>query len=337
ISEKDMKKPELVTNHFKDIIATLFKLQESSKSDDFINEGELVDNSNLNMIQELINDFNENGIYLFINTDKTKYLSEINWNKTIGHNNPYIIDNIPIYLDIEYFNTRSYQNNLVSEIHVLVLKECLETLRQIGFVPKVVTEEIPNLKFLSLEEIGGIDFILNLLKRELHFVFESKKVRTLELLYQYLIREKNSSSKDIIYGVKNYWKVWEELNKYYFKDNSSHLIEKYIKKPYWVKNDSAIYNTDRSLEQEIILEDSQVDKIKYIVMDAKYYKFKLINKKIYKQPGISDIIKQQFYSISFKSYLNQFEEINEMNVLIFPVFDHEDNIWGTVNFDVFNE
>lgn len=343
-------------NDFKETLKVIKKFKK--KNGDLDHEIDNNENISFNIISimiYLLEDYYENGIYTnFQNLVKINGTGEINWDKTINNNYPIIENNKPYYTEI-YTNYKI--NDIYDYFHLLhecILTECAKKLNDFDLLEVFDLAHV-NLSEKSLEDFGDSDFIVAKIENELNVQFNSQKQKILKFMKSYVSNKNLFSDKNslILYGVKKYEHIWEELcsdafdsklkteldklilpkplNDKYKSFKSMHDI---IGTPKWILNDE---NKEKNAKlNKLKLDLIVIHNNTFIIFDAKYYDLIFEKKKkISGQPGIHDIAKQYLYQIALNEFIKDhcFEYI--VNALLFPKYEGEIENKGIVKLDMF--
>lgn len=183
--------------------------------------------------------------------------------------------------------------------------------------------------------------------------FITRNQNVLNMMKNYLLDESSRSGLNGIsfIGTNSFNMVWQnvcskvmqdcsnmslkELGINYKEDLSqSTLIKEIIKKPTWVHNESKKEHeaTKTLMPDLIVIKDN-----KFSIYDAKYYNIILNDKEVKNQPGVSDIIKQYLYALSYKNFIKEANLSMYENAFLLP-FDKDEEIeLGRANFEIFND
>ena len=167
----------------------------------------------LSIILYLINDYNENGVY--INQQdiiETNGEGEILWDNTINETFAIISNNRPFYTELQTINTVSDDMDYFTRLHKCIITECCNKLKK-GDLLEVFEIEDINISEECIEDFGDIDYILYRLQRELNVQFVTRKQRLLKTLYTYIAHSKSfdDSFGLSMYGTNSFNLVWEKV------------------------------------------------------------------------------------------------------------------------------
>jgi hypothetical protein len=304
----------------------------------------------LSIILYLINDYNENGVY--INQQdiiETNGEGEILWDNTINETFAIISNNRPFYTELQTINTVSDDMDYFTRLHKCIITECCNKLKK-GDLLEVFEIEDINISEECIEDFGDIDYILYRLQRELNVQFVTRKQRLLKTLYTYIAHSKSfdDSFGLSMYGTNSFNLVWEKVcadvfdnklsipivklklpvdlhNDYIHRKNDT-LLD-IIEKPNWKYFDSEGNRYD-NLAKDTLIPDLislyETDKgMCFGIFDAKYYNIKLEKNKVQGQPGIGDVTKQYLYQLAYNDFILKHGFTSVKNAFLMPT--EEDN------------
>lgn len=305
----------------------------------------------LSIILYLINDYNENGVY--INKQdiiETNGEGEILWDNTINETYAIISNNRPFYTDLQTINTISNDLDYFTRLHRYIVTECCNKLKQ-GYLLEVFEIEDINISEECIEDFGDIDYILYRLQRELNVQFVTRKQILLKTLYTYIAHSKSfdDSFGLSMYGTNSFNLVWEKVCADVFDNKLSTPIGKLklpldlhndyihrknytlldiIEKPNWMYFDSEGNRYDNlakdTLTPDLISLYDTDNGMCFGIFDAKYYNIKLEKNKVQGQPGIGDVTKQYLYQLSYNDFILKHGFTSVKNAFLMPT--EEENI-----------
>ncbi|MFR9068765.1 MAG: LlaJI family restriction endonuclease [Paraclostridium sp.] len=305
----------------------------------------------LSIVLYLINDYNENGVY--INQQdiiETNGEGEILWDNTINETFAIISNNRPFYTELQTINTVSDDMDYFTRLHRCIVTECCNKLKQ-GELLEIFEIEDINISEECIDDFGDIDYILYRLQRELNVQFVTRKQRLLKTLYTYIAHSKSfdDSFGLSMYGTNSFNLVWEkvcadvfdnklstpigklnlpvDLHNDYIDMKKNTLLE-IIAKPVWKYFDSE-GNTHDNLAKDTLIPDliSLYDTdngMCFGIFDAKYYNIKLGKNKVQGQPGVGDVTKQYLYQLAYNDFILKHGFKRVKNAFLMPTED--DNV-----------
>lgn len=335
---------------FKQLISVIRKYQSKEQKIGFSSQVD-VDNFNLLSIAlELIYNYYEHGLY---SNDKQiieqNGCGEILWEKTINESTAYFSNGLPIYLDTFTVNQENNEQDYFRRLHAFILSEVCKNLKDILCILDIDTINISSEK---REHFGNSEYILYRINQELSSQFFTFKQNILNLLKKYIEEDsgKNSSTNISFVGTNRFNLVWEdvcsevmddcinksikELGLSYSKNpKQSALISDVIAKPKWKHNISGnVHVANKTLIPDIIT----INGDKLSIYDAKYYKIKLDDNGVDKQPGVGDITKQYLYELAYKDFAKENNLVIDSNAFLMPTDGKEEKKVGTASMDIFH-
>lgn len=126
----------------------------------------------------------------------------------------------------------------------------------------------------------------------------------------------------------------KELGLSYSKnDKQSALISDVISKPKWKHEESGkVHTALKTLIPDIIT----IKENNLSIYDAKYYKIKLDDSGVNKQPGVGDVTKQYLYELSYKDFAMENNLSIKTNAFLIPTDGEEEIKVGTASMDIFH-
>lgn len=333
----------------KQLISVIRKYQSKEQKIGFSSQVD-VDNFNLLSIAlEMIYSYYDHGLY---SNDKQiieqNGCGEILWEKTINESTAYFSNGLPIYLDTFTVNQENNEQDYFRRLHAFILSEVCKKLKEILRILDIDTINISSEK---REHFGSSEYILYRINQELSSQFVTFKQNILNLLKKYIEEDsgKNSSTNVSFVGTNSFNLVWEdvcsevmddcinksikELGLSYSKNpKQSALLSDVIAKPKWKHNLSGnVHLANKTLIPDIVT----INGNKLSIYDAKYYKIKLDDKCVDKQPGVGDITKQYLYELAYKDFAKENNLVIDSNAFLMPTDEKEEKKVGTASIDIF--
>lgn len=332
----------------KQLIAVIRKYQSKQQKIGFSNQ---IDTENFNLLAialDLIYTYYDHGLY---SNDKQiieqNGCGEILWEKTINKSVVYFSNGLPIYLDTFTINHENNEQDYFRRLHAFILTEVCEKLKDILFMLDIA---IINISSENKESFGSTEYILYRIGQELSSQFVTYKQSILNLMKKYIDEsyEKGSSTAISFVGTNSFNLVWEDVCsvvmedcinksikelglKYSKSEKQSTLIRDVIPKPKWKHYESGmVHSANKTLIPDIVT----IKGDKLSIYDAKYYKIKLDDQGVDKQPGIGDVTKQYLYELSYKDFAEENNLSIETNAFLLPT-DGKENRVGTASIDLF--
>lgn len=340
-------------NNFKILkqLILVIRKYKSKQQNVGVNDSIDIDSFNiLSLALELISNYHENGLYR--NDREIIELNgegEILWNKTINENQAIFSNGVPIYLDTYTLNQENNETDYFRRLHATVITEICKKLED---VLKIIDIDSINISSESISNFGSNEFIIYRLNQELSTQFVTYKQNILNTIKKYIEQDMSKSNSNSIsfVGTNSFNLVWEDVCskvmgdcidkpikdlglKYSENTKDSALVSDIIEKPKWKHNDSGnIYKAKGTLIPDIItIKDNKLS-----IYDAKYYRIRLDEYGVDRQPGISDVTKQYLYELAFKRFAEENNLTIDGNAFLMPIDSAFEKKLGVVSMDIFN-
>ena len=275
---------------------------------------------------EFINDYNDNGIYInYKDVVRENEDGEILWEKTINEQNVYIIEDVPIYLDLYTRDNTIDKDDLFTRLHRCIISELSKRMIDIFEIleidPVIISSE-------DIDNFGDKEYLIYRINQELTQQFVTRKQEILKRMIVYINQEGTNLGEEKIslIGTNSFNLIWEDVCSVVMgnsikkdlselnlnKGNSNKDIKKLediISKPIWKRN--KYDNDDSGKKVETLKPDIiSINNGKLSIYDAKYYKVDSYDKdnndiKLNYEanlPGVSDVTKQYLYELAFKDF-----------------------------------
>ncbi|MFM1582349.1 LlaJI family restriction endonuclease [Helcococcus ovis] len=340
---------------FKQIISVVRKYNGKSIQQGFNNALE-TDNFNLvSLTLELLKEYYEHGLYR-----SEKEVIEINgegeilWDKTINENTAYFFNDSPFYLDLFTNNYVNNEDDFFRMLHSLVITEACKTSEDIL---NIIGVEGIHLNNSSISALGSIEFLVQRINQELSQQFVTYKIKALNLMKSYLTKNDYTTAADNIsfVGTISFNMVWEDVCsvvmgdcvnrslkemglKYSKTKGDSTLLSEVIPIPKWIYISEEGTKYTHSAKQTLVPDLVVVDKDNHSlsIYDAKYYKIRLDEKGVLRQPGVGDIDKQYLYELAYKKFAEENNLIISQNAFIMPSDGIDEKKLGMARMDIFH-
>ena len=254
---------------------------------------------------EIVKDYNENG-YVQIQhiIDGINIGGKTNWKKTVQLKN-YMINEggMPVYTDFIGRRLSVNQDALLKSLHMYAVNKCIAMF---GFLFGVESEFNEEDIDIPVEK----NYAIHYLKNEKNNIFNSRILKVIDLLIQFIESSDKESSNDSAIGVstKTFYAVWELMCKNVFRDEYNKYVER-MPRPYWLEQGKEPEYTEQ------IPDIVYVNETTLYVLDAKYYNT------VKRKPGWHDLVKQYFYEMSLRAVMKELEF--SYNVMIIPSEENE--------------
>ena len=261
------------------------------------------DIKHLNLIQWLLNDYIQNGLYkVSERLVEENGKGRIEWTRTIKTKLPFIIGNQFSYLNLVTSKNNITSDHIISNIHEKIILECI---RDFGWLFGLNDTG----KFIDVNIDKSQQIVV--LKKKLKETFTGREIRLLQQLIAYI--EKSFGEKsDFVMVTPYFYAIWEEMLKCQLGHDER--LSNLMAKPYWKIGDEKSYT--RQIP-DILIENNR----DLIILDAKYYStidnipmFEDEDIKREKLPGWGSVVKQLYYNLSLKD--KGYENIK--NIFLLP-------------------
>ena len=333
---KFLKKSNLINTKELDVLKTtidVLKKYDSISHDDFHSSSGISRNflnSKLALIDSLIKDFIEYGLYeSHIETYEISGDGEIDWENTIENEQAYLIKGNPIYLDLWTSETVSNDGNYIRRLHEYILNTCIEYLSNLEIQKSLNLINVPNIDFpVNKDILGDVDYMIAMIEKQLKNEFGDRNLSLLELMKKFLKDDFKVNSNEVnLWGTGTFHVIWEMMCKNLFKDEYN-TYKNQIPYPSW----NSWYPSKENRASHTSIPDTlrQIDE-NFFIFDAKYYNFYFDNLGNLKggYPGIGDITKQFAYEMAFESNFK-----NIYNFFVIPTVQ-ETKVIGDVSLNTF--
>lgn len=313
----------------------------------------------LSLCLYLINDFQDNGIYL--NQEiiiETNGEGEILWDNTINENFALIIKNKPFYTELKTKNTSDNEMDYITRLHKYVISDCYKKLEKANLL-ELFEMDYVILSDEELSDFGDDDYIIYMLQKELNVQFSTRKQILLKTLLSYVQKSKtfNENLGLSMYGTNSFYNVWEKacakvfdnkldvqlkmldlkghLHRDYTGDKDKKLLE-IIEKPIWMSINSK--NDGHKAKYTLIPDLISIFEIKnescFAIFDAKYYNIVLDKYNLENHPGVGDVTKQYLYQLAYNDFILKHEFSYIINAFLMPTEDDCFNLIGKAKMSI---
>lgn len=235
---------------------------------------------NFDVVLSIVNDFIENGIY--IELDSFTHISntgKIDFPSTVKQCKPLLTTQGAVYLDYITHGKRINNNELISNVEVLILNHISKQLGWlIGFNISLPADNIR----LTLGK-----HLIPLLMQVRNNSFNSRKLKLIELFISY-IKMTGGKRNDLELPICTAYDFWEDI----VFDTMSNTTKKELSKNFYIHHEYVKKNNKsliRSLDA-LIPDAVYKDNYSIIILDAKYYSQG-------RKPNNDDITKQFIYMV----------------------------------------
>ena len=340
--------------------------QDIHDIDLFLDMDDKGENNILPIIFFILEDYAAYGLYTkFESILENNGEGAIYWQKTIDETYPIIENNAPFYIDFYTHKNVNDELDYIRRLHAYIVKKCAEEVQNTKLGDFF---SLPNVDLIEFDgdDFSDKEYVLRRLEQELNSVFEDRKVRLLKALYAYLNGNRVLTGENEIQliGTNSFNLVWEWVCAEVFKSQKDEYINnidilqsvdytelpqkfckpptlvELIEKPLWeIDTDEThlIRASKTFIPDYLRFESVKLNGKKeynFYILDAKYYCMQWTDKKIFKQPGAEDIVKQYMYFFYYKVFFEQNKISCKMkNYFLMPKPTHTDFRKGNASFD----
>lgn len=335
---------------FRQIIAVIRKYQANGQTYSYADSQGSMEFNLLAYTLDMLQDYRENGLY---RNDKRIVEQngdgQILWNKTINEQNIYLVDGVPMYLDLYTANDVLNEEDIFRLMQQAIITDCCHKmesiLRIIGIEPLFFTSS-------TLDELGSEDYLVTRIEQELPRQFVTRNQLLLRKMLTYFQKESLASAEQTVslVGTTSFNLVWEEVCAKVMGDcrretlntlelqppegRSAHAtLMDIIPRPEWRHYDSnKVHTASATLIPDLITVSDQG----IAIYDAKYYRIQLDEQGISHQPGVGDVTKQHLYELAYR----KLAELNQLsiagNAFLMPLDGEEEQHIGEVSINLFS-
>ena len=301
----------------------------------------------LPLVVMLVRDYQEYGLYTVHYSElEHNGQGEIDWERTISGEQPFIQSGRPAYMDYWTEQTLSDENNYFTQLHACLLSVWGKKLADCGLAD-VLNASIPSLSESELDEFGDEDYIRSRIRGELGCQFVTHSRRTLQMIEALVTRTFEAESLDesaLSFGMGGVAAVWEEaINKVLGSqldcricDCCGGVISKTFREcipyPIWQEVTNGV--AGRALKDSntwrpdfVRVETDEKSQPVFVILDAKYYSV-VWDKWGHVQggPGIESISKQFFYKKAYERLVEDLGIKTIVNAFVFPALGEEQDV-----------
>jgi len=246
----------------------------------------IIGGENLSTVLKLLDDYQNNGLYVRKIRQRTRNIGKTNWVRTVARHVPYPSGQGPVYLDLEASKNGYTDTSIPSRIHATIIKSLVSMYGPIIWSGHHRVDNNLDRLELNLEDM---DLAVHILERELHQTFSERDIFILKMLIHFLRGHKGSTFTDIIIGTRNFHNVWELMLDDCL-DGNIKVNDRLPLPVYKMTDGKFVPALSKSQRTDTVLK-SMGEEERYAVIDAKYYGATSVKS----APGWSDLVKQLFY------------------------------------------
>lgn len=260
--------------------------------------------TSLSLISELLEDYQQNGIYAKRKAVNTLNTGKPNWSKTISKSVAYPSNSNYIYLDVHSSKKITQSICEVAKIHLMIVSEICKRFSVFLFGHELLVKE----HAISAPAITSLQGQIHALEKELRITYSERDIWLIKSLISYLKKIKGKSDSSMMIGIKHFHTVWEFMLSKTLINTVN--LNKILPIPSYKTNDGKIVPAPlKGQRLDIVLKNPDTNH--YAVVDAKYYSAGSVSS----APGWPDLVKQFFYAKSLKEIV---PDANVDNAFVFP-------------------
>lgn len=284
-------------------------------------------NDRLALMLMLLEMYDEYGVYEnYVKTLADNGPGDINWERTIASNLPYMSNDRPIYIDYKTVESDQDAADFVMRLHRAVLTECSKFMQDSGLASLLALDEVW-LTDSAVEDFGDADFVAYRLERERAVQFVTWKQDVIDLLLRYVVEDDSTVRQEtpLCLGTSSFYHVWEDACKVAFDDalgkrladlgvdlaepfdamGGTRLID-IIPRPQWTvpvgDGEEECGDVATLIPDTVLLHHDRVGNSVFAILDAKYYTPEL-GESVNGVPGVESVTKQFLYQTAYRKFV----------------------------------
>lgn len=275
----------------------------------------------------LLEMYDEYGVYEnYVKTLADNGSGDINWERTIASNLPFMSNGRPIY--VGYKTNKSDQDaaDFVMRLHRAVLTECSKFMQDSGLASLLALDELW-LTDAAVEDFGDADSVAYRLDRERAMQFVTWKQDVIDLLLRYVAEHDSAVRQEtpLCLGTSSFYHVWEDACKVAFDDalgkqltelgielaepfdamGGAKLID-IIPRPQWTvptgDDEERCGVVATLIPDTVLLHHDRTGNSVFAILDAKYYTPEL-GANVIGAPGVESVTKQFLYQTAYRKFV----------------------------------
>ena len=285
-------------------------------------------NDRLALILMLLEMYGAYGVYEnYVKTLADNGPGNINWERTIAANLPFMNNGKPLYVDYKTVESDHDAADFVMRLHRAVLTECSKFMQDSGLASLLDLDEVW-LTDASVEDFGDADFVAYKLERERAVQFVTWKQDVIDLLLRYVAKDDSTVRQEnpLCLGTSSFYHVWEDACKVAFDDALGkrlvelgiELVEPFdaigdtrlidiIPRPQWTvpvgdDDEEECGDVATLIPDTVLLHHDRAGNSVFAILDAKYYTPKL-GANVSGVPGVEPVTKQFLYQTAYRRFV----------------------------------
>jgi len=302
----------------------------------------------LSVMLFLFRDYYENGAYTTSqDIIETNGSGEINWDRTINETFALLIRGRPHYVELRTRRRLEDGRDFFRRLHLGVLTQFTRQLEEADLLALLDIQGV-EASDEAVDALGDTDYLLYRIEAELGTQFNTRKQLVLKALYAYLSQRMTLGEVDgfSAFGSNSFNLVWQTVcssvigsqlatplsalplpTRLKSQYGASSTLQSLIDKPQWTGRDEAgtfSLTSDKTLIPDLAAIFVMDGKHQLVILDAKYYSLQLHReKKLFGQPGISDVTKQYLYQLAFREFTDSHDITDVRNCFLLPTDEPE--------------
>ncbi|WP_417118858.1 LlaJI family restriction endonuclease [Olsenella phocaeensis] len=285
-------------------------------------------NDRLALMLALLEMYDEYGVYSnYVRTLADNGPGDINWERTINTNLPYLSGGRPIYVDYKTNESDQDAADFVMRLHRCVLTKCSEFMQESELADLLALDEVW-LSDADVEDFGDADFVSYRLERERGVQYVTWKQDVIDLLLRYVGEDDTTVRADtpLCLGTSTFYHVWELACKVAFDDTlgkrlgdlgldlaegwdarCGETLLDIIPRPEWsamgnVGDESGCGEVATLIPDTVLLARGADGRRVFAILDAKYYT-PTLGAEVRGVPGVESVTKQFLYQAAYRGFV----------------------------------
>jgi hypothetical protein len=256
------------------------------------------------LLSELAADYRDNGLFATREKIRTRNNGKPDWARTLKKEAAFPASNgAAVYCEISTTRFSSFATNLIARIQAHIIQEIAHA-HGWWLGQYFGAREIPRGAFAG--EWPRRTW-LNLLRSVRHNLFQTRAIRLVQMLIDYLEATAETGVGNIICGISDFSMMWETM----LRETLDHVENGWNERlpgPRYIRHDGTYDEAGRMRLDVVVRHESQTT-----ILDAKYYRATTSSL----APDLSDIMKQLIYQRAYETCLTDSAAIIK-SAFVFP-------------------
>ncbi len=313
-------------------------------------------NDRLALMLMLLEMYGEYGVYEnYVKTLADNGPGDINWERTIASNLPFMSNGRPIYVDYKTVESDQDAADFVMRLHRAVLTECSKFMQDSGLASLLALDEVW-LTDAAVEDFGDDDIVAYHLERERAVQYVTWKQDVINLLLRYVAEDDSTVRQEtpLCLGTSSFYYVWEDACKVAFDDALGKRLDELgvelaepfgamggtklidiIPRPQWTvpagDGEKECGDVATLIPDTVPLHHDRAGNSVFAILDAKYYTPEL-GKNVNGVPGVESVTKQFLYQTAYRDFVFVHGYGRVVNVFLAPSASDSIEHTGRVRF-----